>query len=140
MNQSQPLNSLMGHAGHNYHAMLMTDFKRRVVNVVDLLKLQSSSKHPHGLTDKNCDSIVTKDKHMIFNLNEYPWLLHRRNYCCTNRNLYVRSYNEEGTITTPFDLRVQNDIDRFHLVIDEINRLPILGNKGLYLKQQWQDK
>lgn len=140
MNQGQPTNSSFGHVGHNHLAMLIADFKRRVVNIVDPMKLHYSSEHPHGVTDKDCDSIVPKDKYIIFNLNEYPWLLHRRNYCYINRNLYVRSYNEEGTIATPFDLRVQNDIDGFHLVIDEINRLPILGNKGSYLKQQLQDK
>ncbi|MEP6725920.1 MAG: phosphoketolase, partial [Bacteroidota bacterium] len=81
-----------------------------------------------------------KDKHIIFNFHGYPWLVHRLTYRRTNRNLHVRGYKEEGTITTPFDLRVQNDIDRFHLVIDVIDRLPGLGSKGAYLKQQLQDK
>jgi xylulose-5-phosphate/fructose-6-phosphate phosphoketolase len=110
------------------------------VNVVDLMKLQSSSEHPHGLTDLDYDSIFTKDKHIIFNFHGYPWLVHRLTYRRTNHNLHVRGYKEEGTITTPFDLRVQNDIDRFHLVIDVIDRLPHLGSKGAYLKQQLQDK
>ena len=118
----------------------LPDLKIRVVNVVDLMKLQSSSEHPHGLTDKDYDSIFTKDKHIIFNFHGYPWLIHRLTYRRTNRNLHVRGYKEEGTITTPFDLRVQNDIDRFHLVIDVIDRLPDLGSKGAYLKQQLQDK
>ncbi len=114
--------------------------KIRVVNVVDLMKLQSSSEHPHGLTDDDYDSIFTKDKHIIFNFHGYPWLIHRLTYRRANRNLHVRGYKEEGTITTPFDLRVQNDIDRFHLVIDVIDRLPELGSKGTYLKQQLKDK
>jgi xylulose-5-phosphate/fructose-6-phosphate phosphoketolase len=118
----------------------LPDLKIRVVNVVDLMKLQSSSEHPHGLTDLDYDSIFTKDKHIIFNFHGYPWLVHRLTYRRTNHNLHVRGYKEEGTITTPFDLRVQNDIDRFHLVIDVIDRLPHLGSKGAYLKQQLQDK
>ena len=114
--------------------------KIRVVNVVDLMKLQSASEHPHGLNDQDYDSIFTKDKHIIFNFHGYPWLIHRLTYRRINHNLHVRGYKEEGTITTPFDLRVQNDIDRFHLVIDVIDRLPELGSKGAYLKQQLQDK
>ncbi len=118
----------------------LPELKIRVVNVVDLMKLQSSSEHPHGLNDEDYDSIFTKDKHIIFNFHGYPWLVHRLTYRRTNRNLHVRGYKEEGTITTPFDLRVQNDIDRFHLVIDVIDRLPQLGSKGDYLKQQLKDK
>ena len=118
----------------------LPDLKIRVVNVVDLMKLQSSSEHPHGLNEQDYDSIFTQDKHVIFNFHGYPWLVHRLTYRRKNRNLHVRGYKEEGTITTPFDLRVQNDIDRFHLVIDVIDRLPQLGNKGAYLKQQLQDK
>ncbi|MEO6229880.1 MAG: phosphoketolase family protein [Ferruginibacter sp.] len=118
----------------------LPELKIRVVNVVDLMKLQSSSEHPHGLNDKDYDSIFTKDKHIIFNFHGYPWLIHRLTYRRNNHNLHVRGYKEEGTITTPFDLRVQNDIDRFHLVIDVIDRLPHLGSKGAYLKQQLQDK
>ena len=114
--------------------------KIRVVNVVDLMKLQSSSEHPHGLSEVDYDSIFTKDKHIIFNFHGYPWLVHRISYRRTNRNLHVRGYREEGTITTPFDLRVQNEIDRFHLVIDVIDRVPGLGSKGDYLKQQLKDK
>jgi len=118
----------------------LPEVKIRVVNVVDLMKLQSSSEHPHGLRDEDYDSIFTKDKHIIFNFHGYPCLVHRLTYRRTNRNLHVRGYKEEGTITTPFDLRVQNDIDRFHLVIDVIDRLPELGSKGVYLKQQLTDK
>lgn len=114
--------------------------KVRVVNVVDLMKLQSSSEHPHGLSDKDYDSIFTKNKHIIFNFHGYPWLIHRLTYRRNNRNLHVRGYKEEGTITTPFDLRVQNEIDRFHLVIDVIDRVPRLGSKGDYLKQKLNDK
>ena len=118
----------------------LPELKIRVVNVVDLMKLQSCSEHPHGLSDEDYDSIFTKDKHIIFNFHGYPWLVHRLTYRRTNQHLHVRGYKEEGTITTPFDLRVQNDIDRFHLVIDVIDRLPQLGSKGDYLKQQLKDK
>ncbi|WP_199120257.1 phosphoketolase [Pedobacter sp. ASV28] len=118
----------------------LPELKIRVVNVVDLMKLQSSSEHPHGLSDTDYDSMFTRDKHIIFNFHGYPWLLHRISYRRTNKNLHVRGYKEEGTITTPFDLRVQNEIDRFHLVIDVIDRLPRLGSKGDYLKQQLKDK
>jgi len=118
----------------------LPEVKIRVVNVVDLMKLQSASEHPHGLSEADYDSIFTKDKHIIFNFHGYPWLVHRLTYRRFNRNMHVRGYKEEGTITTPFDLRVQNDIDRFHLVIDVIDRLPGLGSKGAYLKQQLQDK
>ena len=118
----------------------LPELKIRVVNVVDLMKLQSASEHPHGLSDEDYDSIFTKNKHIIFNFHGYPWLVHRLTYRRANRNLHVRGYKEEGTITTPFDLRVQNDIDRFHLVIDVIDRLPQSGSKGAYLKQQLKDK
>jgi xylulose-5-phosphate/fructose-6-phosphate phosphoketolase len=116
------------------------ELKVRVVNVVDLMKMQSELEHPHGLSDADYDSIFTLDKHIIFNFHGYPWLVHRLSYKRANRNLHVRGYIEEGTITTPFDLRVQNKIDRFHLVIEVIDRLGNLGSKGDYLKQQLQDK
>ena len=118
----------------------MPDLKIRVVNVVDLMKLQPTSEHPHGLSDMDYDSLFTTDKHIIFAFHGYPWLIHRLTYRRTNQNLHVRGYKEEGTITTAFDIRVQNDIDRFHLVQDVINRLPDLGSKGDYLKQLMQDK
>ncbi len=114
--------------------------KVRVVNVVDLMKLQSPSAHPHGLSDPDYDSLFTKNKHIIFAFHGYPWLIHRLTYRRTNQSLHVRGYKEEGTITTPFDMRVQNDLDRFHLVQDVIDRVPDLGSQGAYLKQQMQDK
>lgn len=118
----------------------LPELKVRVVNVVDLMKLQSASEHPHGLTDKDYDSLFTKDKHIVFAFHGYPWLVHRLTYRRTNRNLHVRGYKEEGTITTPFDIRVQNDIDRFHLVQDVVDRVANLGSKGDYLKQMMKDK
>src|SRR5213594_1180422 len=96
----------------------------RVVNVVDLMKLQPQSEHPHGLSDKDFDLLFTKDKPIVFAYHGYPWLIHRLTYRRTNhRNLHVRGYKEEGTITTPFDMTVLNDLDRFHLTQDVIHRL-----------------
>lgn len=118
----------------------LPDLKIRVINVVDLMKLQSESEHPHGLNEADYDSLFTKDKQIIFGFHGYPWLVHRLTYRRTNRNLHVRGYKEEGTITTAFDVRVQNDLDRFHLVQDVVDRLPNLGSKGAYLKQMMQDK
>jgi xylulose-5-phosphate/fructose-6-phosphate phosphoketolase len=118
----------------------LPELKIRVINVVDLMKLQSASEHPHGLDEQDYDSLFTRDKHIIFGFHGYPWLVHRLTYRRTNRKLHVRGYIEEGTITTAFDIRVQNELDRFHLVIDAIDRLPQTGSRGAYLKQQLQDK
>lgn len=118
----------------------LPDLKIRVVNVVDLMKLQPKSEHPHGLNDRDYDSLFTKDKHILFNFHGYPPLVHQLTYRRANQNLHVRGYKEEGTITTAFDIRVQNDTDRFHLVQDVVDRLPHLGSKGAYLKQLMQDK
>jgi xylulose-5-phosphate/fructose-6-phosphate phosphoketolase len=118
----------------------LPELKIRVVNVVDLMKLQSASEHSHGLSEQDYDSLFTEDKHIIFGFHGYASLVHRLTYRRTNHNLHVRGYKEEGTITTAFDMRVQNDLDRFHLVQDVVDRLPGMGSKGAYLKQQMRDK
>jgi len=119
----------------------LPDLKVRVVNVVNLMKLQPPSEHPHGLSDRDFDALFTKDKPIIFAFHGYPWLIHRLAYRRTNHpNLHVRGYKEEGTTTTPFDMVVLNDLDRFHLAMDVIDRLPQLGSSAAYLKQELQDK
>jgi xylulose-5-phosphate/fructose-6-phosphate phosphoketolase len=117
------------------------DLKVRVINVVDLMTLQPASEHPHGLSDKDFDSLFTTDKPVIFAFHGYPWLIHRLTYRRTNHlNLHVRGYKEEGTTTTPFDMTVLNDLDRFHLVEDVIDRVPKLGSKFAHVKQAMRDK
>ncbi|HXC07768.1 MAG TPA: phosphoketolase family protein [Steroidobacteraceae bacterium] len=119
----------------------LPELKIRVVNVVDLMKLQPTSEHPHGLSDVEFDSLFTVDKPIIFAFHGYPWLIHRLTYRRHNHeNLHVRGYKEEGTITTAFDMTVLNDLDRFHLVIDAVSRLPQTGSRGVYLQQQLRDK
>ena len=118
----------------------MPQLKIRVINVVDLFKLESDSKHPHGLSDREYDALFTTDKPIIFAFHGYPTLIHELTYERHNRNLSVHGYQEEGTITTPFDMRVQNEIDRFNLVKDVIMHLPQLGNKGAHLIQKMNDK
>ena len=118
----------------------MPELKIRVVNVVDLFKLESDHKHPHGLSDAEYDAIFTKDKPVIFAFHGYPTLIHELTYERHNHNISVHGYQEEGTITTPFDMRVQNQIDRFNLVKDAIMHLPQLGNKGSFLIQKMNDK
>ncbi len=115
--------------------------KVRVINVVDLMTLQPKSEHPHGLSDADFDELFTKDKPIIFAFHGYPLLIHRLTYRRTNhKNMHVRGFKEEGTTTTPFDMVVLNDLDRFHLVMDVIDRLPKLGAKAAYVKQTLRDK
>jgi xylulose-5-phosphate/fructose-6-phosphate phosphoketolase len=114
--------------------------KIRVVNVVDLMRLQPCAEHPHGLSETDYDSLFTKDKPIIFGFHGYASLVHGLTYRRSNRRMHVRGYKEEGTITTAFDMRVQNDIDRFHLVQDVVDNLEHLGSKGAYLKQKMRDK
>jgi xylulose-5-phosphate/fructose-6-phosphate phosphoketolase len=117
------------------------ELKVRFVNVVDLMKLQPPSEHPHGLSDKDFDVLFTKDRPIIFAYHGYPQLIHRLTYRRANHgNLHVRGYKEEGTTTTPFDMVVMNDLDRYHLVEDVIDRVPHLGSRLAYLKQRLRDK
>ena len=118
----------------------LPELKIRVVNVVDLMKLQPHTEHPHGLTDMEYDMLFTQDRPIIFAYHGYPTLIHELTYRRHNKHLHVRGYKEEGTITTPFDMRVLNDIDRLHLVIDVVQRLHSLGNRGAYLVQRMNDK
>ncbi len=119
----------------------LPELKIRVVNVVDLMKLQPQSEHPHGLSDEKFDALFTRTQPIIFAFHAYPWLIHRLTYRRTNHdNLHVRGYKEEGTITTPFDMTVLNDIDRFHLVIDTIDRLPQTGAPGAALQEKLRSK
>jgi xylulose-5-phosphate/fructose-6-phosphate phosphoketolase len=117
------------------------DLRIRVINVVDLMTLQPSTEHPHGLSDRDFDSLFTTDKPIIFAYHGYPWLIHRLTYRRTNHvNLHVRGYKEEGTTTTPFDMTVMNDLDRFHLVLDVIDRVRRLGGLAAYTKQEMRNR
>jgi xylulose-5-phosphate/fructose-6-phosphate phosphoketolase len=119
----------------------LPNVKVRVINIVNLMKLQSPSEHPHGLDDKDFDALFTTDKPIIFAFHGYPWLIHRLTYRRTNhKNLHVRGYVEEGTTTTPFDMTVLNGLDRFQLVGDVIDRVPKLGSSAAYVKQMLRDK
>ncbi|MDG4759227.1 phosphoketolase family protein [Micromonospora sp. WMMD710] len=118
----------------------LPELKVRLVNVVDLMRLQPDTEHPHGLTDNEFDTIFTDDRPVIFAYHGYPWLIHRLTYRRTNHeNLHVRGYKEEGTTTTPFDMVMLNDLDRFHLVIDVIDRVPGLAARAAHLRQQMVD-
>jgi xylulose-5-phosphate/fructose-6-phosphate phosphoketolase len=119
----------------------LPDVKVRVVNVVDLMRLQPESEHPHGLPDGEFDSLFTRDRPIVFAYHGYPWLIHRLTYRRTNHdNLHVRGYKEEGTTTTPFDMVMLNDLDRFHLVIDAIDRVPGLGVRAAHVRQEMEDE
>ena len=118
----------------------LPELRVRVVNVVDLMRLQPASEHPHGLSDREFDSLFTTDRPIVFAYHGYPWLIHRLTYRRTNHdNLHVRGYKEEGTTTTPFDIVMLNDLDRFHLAIDAIDRLPRLAGKADHLRQELVD-
>jgi len=119
----------------------LPELKVRVVNVVNLMKLQPQEEHPHGLPDSEFEVLFTKDKPIVFAFHGYPWLIHRLTYRRPNHgNLHVRGYKEEGTTTTPFDMVVLNELDRFHLVADVIDRVPGLGPTAAYAKQAIRDK
>jgi xylulose-5-phosphate/fructose-6-phosphate phosphoketolase len=117
------------------------DLKVRVVNVVDLMRLQDEREHPHGLTDGEFDALFTTDAPIIFAYHGYPWLIHRLTYRRTNHEgIHVRGYKEEGTTTTPFDMVMLNDLDRFHLVIDVIDRVPGLAERAGHVRQAMVDR
>jgi xylulose-5-phosphate/fructose-6-phosphate phosphoketolase len=117
------------------------DLKVRLVNVVDLMTLQPKTEHPHGLSDADFDQLFTRDKPVIFAYHGYPWLIHRLAYKRANHdNMHVRGFKEEGSTTTPFDMVVRNDLDRFHLVADVIDRVPRLGTAAAYVKQAMRDR
>ena len=124
--------------------MLRTHFpalRVRVVNVVDLMRLQPENEHPHGLSDTEFDALFTTDRPVIFAYHGYPWLIHRLTYRrADHSNIHVRGYKEEGTTTTPFDMVMLNDLDRFHLVIDAIDRVPALASVGVSVRQEIEDR
>jgi xylulose-5-phosphate/fructose-6-phosphate phosphoketolase len=118
----------------------LPELKVRVVNVVDLMRLQPESEHPHGLSEPEFDSFFTTDRPVVFAYHGYPWLIHRLTYRRTNHvNIHVRGYKEEGTTTTPFDMVMLNDLDRYHLVMDAIDRMPELSGRGDHLRQEMED-
>ena len=124
-------------------SILRENFKElriRVVNVVDLMKLESNVKHPHGLTENEYNMLFTTNKPIIFAFHGYPSLIHQLTYKRENKNMHVHGYLEEGTITTPFDMRVQNKIDRYHLVMDALKYLPELGDKRTSLNEWCKNK
>ena len=117
------------------------DLKVRFVNVVDLFRIQPESEHPHGLPDRDFDTLFTRDRPVIFAFHGYPWLIHRLAYRRTNhRNLHVRGYKEKGNINTPLELAISNEIDRFSLAIDVIDRLPRLQVAGAHVKEKLRDR
>jgi xylulose-5-phosphate/fructose-6-phosphate phosphoketolase len=119
----------------------LPDVKVRVVNVVDLMRLQDPGEHPHGLSNTEFDSIFTVDRPIVFAYHGYPWLIHRLTYRRTNHdNLHVRGFKEEGTTTTPFDIVMLNDLDRYHLVIDVIDRVPGLAARAGHVRQEMVDR
>jgi xylulose-5-phosphate/fructose-6-phosphate phosphoketolase len=119
----------------------LPELKIRVVNVVDLMRLQPEREHPHGLPDSEFDALFTADRPIVFAYHGYPWLIHRLTYRRTNHaNLHVRGYKEEGTTTTPFDMVMLNDLDRFHLVIDVIDRVPGLASRAAHVRQEMEDE
>jgi xylulose-5-phosphate/fructose-6-phosphate phosphoketolase len=119
----------------------LPELKVRVVNVVDLMRLQDETQHPHGLTGPEFDSIFTTNRPILFAYHGYPWLIHRLTYRRTNHdNLHVRGYKEEGTTTTPFDMVMLNDLDRYRLVIDVIDRVPGLGGRAGHVRQAMLDR
>jgi xylulose-5-phosphate/fructose-6-phosphate phosphoketolase len=118
----------------------LPDLRVRVVNVVDLMRLEQDTEHPHGLSDRDFDTLFTADRPVVFAYHGYPWLIHRLTYRRTNHhNMHVRGYKEEGTTTTPFDMVMLNDLDRFHLVMDVIDRVPGLGSRAAGLRQEMED-
>ena len=119
----------------------LPELKVRVVNVVDLMRLQPDSEHPHGMSDRDFDTLFTTDRPIVFAYHGYPWLIHRLAYRRTNHaNLHVRGYKEEGTVTTPFDIVMRNDLDRFHLMMDVIDRVPGLGSHAASIRQHMADE
>jgi xylulose-5-phosphate/fructose-6-phosphate phosphoketolase len=124
-------------------ALLRTEFpelKIRFINVIDLFKMQSVREHPHGLSDRDFDSLFTVDKPIVFNFHGYPWLIHRLSYNRTNhRNLHVRGYKERGNINTPMELAIENEIDRYTLAIDVIDRVPKLQSTGAHAKERFRN-